>query len=77
MSRSSPAPPPHPDRRAGEHEPLVDALGGYMTHRHGDPSRPAVEEPDHHRGPRSDRNPRLAAVAAVVLLLLIVLVLIL
>ena len=77
MSRSSPAPPLHPDRRAGEHEPLVDALGGDMIHRHGDPSRPGVDEPDHHRGPRSDRKLRLAAIAAVVLLLLIVLVLIL
>lgn len=77
MSRSSPAPPPHPERRTGEHEPLVDALGGYMTHRHGARSRAAVEAPEHHRGPWSDRRLRLTAIAAILVLLLIVLVLIL
>jgi hypothetical protein len=77
MSRSSAAPPPNPERRTGETEPLVDALGGHMPQRHGDPGRAAVDEPGHHRGPRSHPKLRLAGIAAVVVLLLLVVLLIL
>jgi hypothetical protein len=81
MSRSTPAPPPEPERRAGNPEPLVDALGGHMTHRHDNPSRPAgsasVDEPGHHRGPRRHPSLRLAAIAVVLVLVLVVVVLIL
>ena len=77
MSRSSPAPPPEPERRAGEPEPLVDALGGYKTHRHGDPSRADADEPSHHRGPRDHPKLRLVAIAAVLVLVLLVVLLIL
>ena len=81
MSRSTPAPPPEPERRAGNPEPLVDALGsGYVTHRHEHPStgRPeAVEDPGHHRGPRRQPKLRLAAIAAVLVLVLLVVVLVL
>jgi hypothetical protein len=72
MTRSSPAPPSNPERRAGDPEPLVDALGGHMPQPHGDPGRAAVDEPGHHRGPRSHPKLRLAGVAAVVVLLLLV-----
>jgi hypothetical protein len=67
--RSSPAPPPDPERRA---EPLVDALGGSRTDRHDDASRPAVDEPAH-RGPRSDPKLRLAWIAAFAVLVLVAL----
>jgi hypothetical protein len=68
--RSSPAPPPDPERRA---EPLVDALGGSMTDRYDDASRPAVDEPNDRRGPRSDPKLRLAWIAAFAVLVLVAL----
>ena len=81
MSRSSPALPPEPERRAGISEPLVDALGGRVTDRHNDPSRTAGsesgDEPGHHRGPRRHAKMRLAAIAAVLVLMWLVVVLIL
>ena len=80
MSRSTPAPAPEPERRAGDPEPLVDALGGSMTHRHDHPSTAgpvSVEDPGHHRGPRRQREMRLAAIAAVLVLVLLLVVLVL
>lgn len=73
MSRSSPAPPPHPERRTDEREPLVDALGGYVTPLHDDAGRPAVDEPSRARATRSDPTLRLASIAAIATLVLVVL----
>jgi hypothetical protein len=77
MSRSSPAPPPEPERRTGDPEALVDALGGSRTHHHGEPSRPAADEPGHHRGPRRHPKLRLAGIGLVLVLVLLMVVLIL
>ena len=78
MSRSSPASSPEPERRTGEPEPLVDALGGYVTHRHDHPSGgAAVEETGHHRGPRRHPELRLVGIAVVAAIALLVVLLIL
>jgi hypothetical protein len=77
MHRSSPTPPPQPDRRPGVPEPLVDALGAEATGRPGDPARPAAEESGHHRGSRRSNRLRGAGIAAALLLVLVVVVLIL